>query len=240
MPAWSPGRKAPRVVVEPPKGRVIFAVLSELADHPDVLFTKLLGGRTTLVHRRLGRPFGGRHGAGPVAAWLPVARREPRSPRSGPRRTSGPGDRRRRPRARVATARRRPPGPHRKGPTRDRAPGLARVGVRGEAPPGSLRRGGARDARARGSPNRRGDRGAPLECDCRPRFATPPRRAAPPGRLAAAFLSGAEGATGTGRRTSGAVSRENSDSFRARTTPSLPPPPVSGDVEAVGPGPGRS
>ena len=36
-----------------PKGRIIFAVLSELADRPDVLFTKLLNGKTTLVHRRL-------------------------------------------------------------------------------------------------------------------------------------------------------------------------------------------
>jgi len=36
-----------------PKGRLIFAVLSELADHPDVLFTKLLKGKDTLVHRSL-------------------------------------------------------------------------------------------------------------------------------------------------------------------------------------------
>ena len=36
-----------------PKGRLIFAVLSELADHEDVLFTKLLLGKDTLVHRRL-------------------------------------------------------------------------------------------------------------------------------------------------------------------------------------------
>jgi hypothetical protein len=36
-----------------PKGRLIFAVLSELADHPDVLLTKLLSGKVTLVHRRL-------------------------------------------------------------------------------------------------------------------------------------------------------------------------------------------
>jgi hypothetical protein len=36
-----------------PKGRTIFAVLSELADRPDVLFTKLLSGKSTLVHRRL-------------------------------------------------------------------------------------------------------------------------------------------------------------------------------------------
>lgn len=36
-----------------PKGRQIFAVLSELSDHPDVLFTKLISGKVTLVHRRL-------------------------------------------------------------------------------------------------------------------------------------------------------------------------------------------
>lgn len=36
-----------------PKGRLIFAVLADLADRPDVLFTKLLGGKVTLVHRRL-------------------------------------------------------------------------------------------------------------------------------------------------------------------------------------------
>jgi hypothetical protein len=35
-----------------PMGRLIFAVLSELADHPDVLFVKLLYGKDTLVHRR--------------------------------------------------------------------------------------------------------------------------------------------------------------------------------------------
>ncbi|HET6164654.1 MAG TPA: hypothetical protein VFG37_13365 [Planctomycetota bacterium] len=36
-----------------PKGRLVFGVLSELADHRDVLFTKLLAGKSTLVHRRL-------------------------------------------------------------------------------------------------------------------------------------------------------------------------------------------
>jgi hypothetical protein len=36
-----------------PKGRLIFAVLAELADHPDVLFVKLLDGKDALVHRRL-------------------------------------------------------------------------------------------------------------------------------------------------------------------------------------------
>jgi hypothetical protein len=36
-----------------PKGRLIFAVLSELSDHPDVLFMKLLFRKVTLVHRQL-------------------------------------------------------------------------------------------------------------------------------------------------------------------------------------------
>jgi hypothetical protein len=36
-----------------PKGRLVFAVLSRLAEHEDVLFTKLLAGKVTLVHRRL-------------------------------------------------------------------------------------------------------------------------------------------------------------------------------------------
>ena len=36
-----------------PKAHLIFSVLSELADHPDVLFTKLLYRKDTLVHRTL-------------------------------------------------------------------------------------------------------------------------------------------------------------------------------------------
>lgn len=36
-----------------PKGRAVFAVLSELEDRPDVLSTKLLLGKSTFVHRRL-------------------------------------------------------------------------------------------------------------------------------------------------------------------------------------------
>ena len=36
-----------------PKGKLIFRVLSELADHPDVVLTKLIAGKDTLVHRRL-------------------------------------------------------------------------------------------------------------------------------------------------------------------------------------------
>lgn len=40
-----------------PEARVIFAILSELADHPDVLFSKLLLGKDTLVHRRLWPAF---------------------------------------------------------------------------------------------------------------------------------------------------------------------------------------
>jgi len=36
-----------------PKGKLIFRVLAELADHPDVIVTKLIAGKDTLVHRRL-------------------------------------------------------------------------------------------------------------------------------------------------------------------------------------------
>src|SRR5260221_9846327 len=36
-----------------PKAHLIFSVLSELSEHPDVLFTKLLGGKAPLVHRTL-------------------------------------------------------------------------------------------------------------------------------------------------------------------------------------------
>jgi hypothetical protein len=36
-----------------PKGNLIFRVLDELSDHPDVLFTKLISGKDTLVHRSL-------------------------------------------------------------------------------------------------------------------------------------------------------------------------------------------
>ena len=36
-----------------PKGRLIFAILSELSERPDVVFTKLISGKSTLVHRRL-------------------------------------------------------------------------------------------------------------------------------------------------------------------------------------------
>jgi hypothetical protein len=36
-----------------PKAHLIFSVLSELTDHPDVLFTKLLYRKDTLVHRSL-------------------------------------------------------------------------------------------------------------------------------------------------------------------------------------------
>lgn len=36
-----------------PKAQLIFSVLSELADHPDVLFAKLLCRKDTLVHRSL-------------------------------------------------------------------------------------------------------------------------------------------------------------------------------------------
>lgn len=40
-----------------PKGRLIFAVVSDLSEHPDVLFTKLLNGKVTMVHRRLWPAF---------------------------------------------------------------------------------------------------------------------------------------------------------------------------------------
>lgn len=36
-----------------PRSHEIFACLTDLADHPDVLFTKLVAGKVTLVHRRL-------------------------------------------------------------------------------------------------------------------------------------------------------------------------------------------
>lgn len=36
-----------------PRARLIFSILSELAEHPDVLFTKLLYRKDTLVHRSL-------------------------------------------------------------------------------------------------------------------------------------------------------------------------------------------
>ncbi len=36
-----------------PKAHAIYAVVTELGDHPDVLFTKLLHGKDTLVHRSL-------------------------------------------------------------------------------------------------------------------------------------------------------------------------------------------
>ena len=40
-----------------PKARLIFSILSDLGQHPDVLFTKLLYGKVTLLHRRLWSPF---------------------------------------------------------------------------------------------------------------------------------------------------------------------------------------
>lgn len=36
-----------------PKAREIFGALTFLRDHPDVLFVKLVGGKVTLLHRRL-------------------------------------------------------------------------------------------------------------------------------------------------------------------------------------------
>ena len=40
-----------------PKGRLIFAVVSDLSEHRDVLFCKLLNGKVTLVHRSLWPAF---------------------------------------------------------------------------------------------------------------------------------------------------------------------------------------
>lgn len=34
-----------------PRGQEIFAILERLSDHPDVVFTKLIAGKVTLVHR---------------------------------------------------------------------------------------------------------------------------------------------------------------------------------------------
>lgn len=40
-----------------PKGRLIFAVVTDLSERPDVLFSKLLNGKVTLVHRKLWPAF---------------------------------------------------------------------------------------------------------------------------------------------------------------------------------------
>lgn len=40
-----------------PKAREIFRLLADLRDHPDVLFVKLVGGKVTLLHRRLWPAF---------------------------------------------------------------------------------------------------------------------------------------------------------------------------------------
>ena len=40
-----------------PKGRLIFAVVSDLSEHRDVLFCKLINGKVTLVHRSLWPAF---------------------------------------------------------------------------------------------------------------------------------------------------------------------------------------
>src|SRR6185503_12199374 len=40
-----------------PKGRLIFAVVSDLSEHRDVLFSKLINRKVTLIHRRLWPSF---------------------------------------------------------------------------------------------------------------------------------------------------------------------------------------
>lgn len=50
-----------------PKARKIFAVLTDLDDHDDVLLTKLIAGKDTLVHRRLWPALVAVGGSG--AAW---------------------------------------------------------------------------------------------------------------------------------------------------------------------------
>src|SRR3954447_374522 len=40
-----------------PKGRLIFAVVTDLSEHRDVLFSKLINGKVTLVHRKLWPAF---------------------------------------------------------------------------------------------------------------------------------------------------------------------------------------
>ena len=40
-----------------PKGRLIFAVVTDLSEHRDVLFSKLINGKVTMVHRRLWPAF---------------------------------------------------------------------------------------------------------------------------------------------------------------------------------------
>lgn len=61
-----------------PKGRQVFAVLTVLGDHRDVLFAKLIAGKVTLVHRRMWPDLLGVGAAG--APWqkkglTPAARR---------------------------------------------------------------------------------------------------------------------------------------------------------------------
>jgi hypothetical protein len=36
-----------------PKGRAIWRITEQLADHPDLMVLKLVGGKVTYVHRRL-------------------------------------------------------------------------------------------------------------------------------------------------------------------------------------------
>lgn len=78
-----------------PKAGLIFSVLSELADHPDVLFTKLLHRKDTLVDRSLWADFLTVATAGEQWQWRGLSSRarslfEAAMTAGGPLRSSGP------------------------------------------------------------------------------------------------------------------------------------------------------
>lgn len=54
----------------PPKADVGFAVLSELSEHSDVLFTKLVAKKDTLLHRSCGPPSPPSSGCPPALSRL--------------------------------------------------------------------------------------------------------------------------------------------------------------------------
>jgi hypothetical protein len=70
-----------------PQAHLIFSVLSELADHPDVLNTKLLYRKDTLIHRALWPSRRARAVASPAAVTVrdqpPAANRRRGRPGSG-------------------------------------------------------------------------------------------------------------------------------------------------------------